>query len=396
MRGGAMRQYKAWFNFLFFWAPMAVVLLLNLGHYSGHLPSFGISQLALFGLCGFLMVAYFLANLGSLRFQAFCCKHDEASWPTVGQAWFSLVLGLMTIWHSAIGLLKAVAVLFVTLFSMSTSSASKKDVAYHVEFVADGTPYGGTAKYTWYDANNISTGFRAKNFEDTFVRGTLRDGTKYVAYSREVSGSSYGRIKVNSIIFLQVTPGLAESFDNTRTHSSRHTVRIINSYVDIGNEHVASYREAEDVRSASAASEMSANYYYTIGAKITPFNEPKHALSDFFNMGPPTYPVPEDYKKPEFLIHPFNADIEYSDADVTFNNGVFDVVFPSSGLAAPWVMAPAVHTNGAGITGRRPNIVINIHNERTSIPNTVTVNAAIDPVTGKAVDFYEDDIALRF
>ena len=100
-----MRQYKMWFALTFFWAPVVVALLLNPGRNGGHLPSFGSAQLVLLGLCGLLMAVYFLANVGPARFQALCCKADEALWSTVGQAWFSLALGLMAVWWAVTGLL---------------------------------------------------------------------------------------------------------------------------------------------------------------------------------------------------------------------------------------------------------------------------------------------------
>jgi hypothetical protein len=100
-----MRQYKTWFALTFFWAPLVVALLLNPGRNGSHLPSFGSVQLALLGLCGLLMVVYFLANVGVERFQAAFCKRDEASWSTVGQAWLALAVGLMAVWWSATTLL---------------------------------------------------------------------------------------------------------------------------------------------------------------------------------------------------------------------------------------------------------------------------------------------------
>lgn len=100
-----MRQYKTWFALSFFWAPLVVALFLNPGRNGSHLPSFGYAQLALLGFCGLLMVAYFLANVGEGRFQAVCCKRNEASWSTVGQAWFSLAIGLMALWWAATNLL---------------------------------------------------------------------------------------------------------------------------------------------------------------------------------------------------------------------------------------------------------------------------------------------------
>ncbi|KLD63934.1 hypothetical protein [Dyella japonica] len=100
-----MRQYKTWFAVSFFWAPLVVALLLNPGRNGSYLPSFGDTKLALLGFCGSLMAVYFLANVGPRRFQAVCCKRDEASWSTVVQAWFSLTLGLMSVWWSATSLL---------------------------------------------------------------------------------------------------------------------------------------------------------------------------------------------------------------------------------------------------------------------------------------------------
>jgi hypothetical protein len=100
-----MRQYKTWFAVAFFWIPLVASLLLNPGRNGSHLPSFGHLQLALLGICGVLMVTCFLANVGQGSFQAFCCKRDAASWSTVGQAWFSLALGLMAAGWSATSLL---------------------------------------------------------------------------------------------------------------------------------------------------------------------------------------------------------------------------------------------------------------------------------------------------
>lgn len=96
-----MRQYKTWFAITFFWSPLVGALLLNPGRNGGHLPSSGNLRLALLGLCGLLLVAYFLANVGVEKFQATFCKRDEASWSTVGQAWLSLAVGLMATWWSA-------------------------------------------------------------------------------------------------------------------------------------------------------------------------------------------------------------------------------------------------------------------------------------------------------
>lgn len=100
-----MRQYKTWFALSFFWVPLIVALLLNPGRNGSHLASLGSPQIALLGFCGLLMVFYFLANVSAERFRVACCKRDEASWPTVGQAWFSLALGLLAVWWSATSLL---------------------------------------------------------------------------------------------------------------------------------------------------------------------------------------------------------------------------------------------------------------------------------------------------
>ena len=100
-----MRQYKTWFALSFFWAPLIVELILNPGRNGSYLPSFGSAQLSLLGICGFLMIFYFLANVAPGRFQALCCRPEEAPWSTVAQAWFSLALGLMAVWWSATSLL---------------------------------------------------------------------------------------------------------------------------------------------------------------------------------------------------------------------------------------------------------------------------------------------------
>ncbi|WP_430390168.1 hypothetical protein [Dyella sp. 20L07] len=100
-----MRQYKTWFALSFFWVPLIMALTLNPGRNGSYVPSFGSPKLVLLGICGLLMVVYFLANVGTGRLQAACCKRDEASWSTVGQAWFSLALGLLALWWSATSLL---------------------------------------------------------------------------------------------------------------------------------------------------------------------------------------------------------------------------------------------------------------------------------------------------
>lgn len=311
--------------------------------------------------------------------------------------------GIMTITMKMItyvirtrGYCKVAAILLTVMFLTACNSAGKRVVTYHVEFMVDGAPYSATTKFTWYHAENISTGFSAVNFDNASARGTLKDGTKYIIYSYDIDYSKSGRAKVESRIFLQITPNLAESFDKTHLHSPSHTVKIVNSYADIGNEGYASYNEAEDARSASGAPVEGSNYYYTVGAKSTPFSDPKVALKDFFNMGPEIGQMPQDYKNPEFSLHPINANVENSDADVTFSDDAFDVSFPGSGSATPWVTASKAHEVGIGFTENRPDILIKLQNERVKISTMVTVSAAVDPETGKAVDFYENDISLRF
>jgi hypothetical protein len=44
------------------------------------------------------MAVYFLAYVAPGEFQAVCCKRNEASWSTVRQASFSLVLGVTALW----------------------------------------------------------------------------------------------------------------------------------------------------------------------------------------------------------------------------------------------------------------------------------------------------------
>jgi hypothetical protein len=293
------------------------------------------------------------------------------------------------------GYCKIAVILLTAMLLTACNSAGKKVVTYHVEFMVDGALHSATTKFTWYHADNISTGFSTVNFDNASAHGTLKDGTKYIIYSYDIDYSKSGRTKVDSRIFLQITPNLAESFDKTHFHSPSHTVKIVNSYADIGNENDSSYNEAEDARSASYASVEGSNYYYTVGAKNTPFFDAKSALNDFFNMGPEIGQMPQDYKKPEFSLHPTNANVENSDADITFSDGAFDVSFSSSGSATPWVMAPGVHEVGIGVAGSRPDIAIKLRNERIKISTMVTVNAAVDPETGKVVDFYENDISLR-
>jgi hypothetical protein len=294
------------------------------------------------------------------------------------------------------GFFKTLIILLVALFLTSCSSAKKKVVTYHVEFVVDGIPYAGTTKFLWYHAKNFSYSFSAIDLKDAFIRGTLKDGTKYVVYSYNIDDSKSGRIDVKSRVFLKTVASVVESFDNAHLHSSNHVVRVVHSYADIGTERFAGYNEAGDVARESSKLRKSYAYYYTIGANVTPFNDSSRAMKDYFNMGPPAYPVPQDYKPPEFRLHPGNNDIENSDADIKYDGNAYNVRFPGSGLASTWVMAPDVHVDGIGIAGRRPTIVINLNNENIGITSLETVSSAVDLKTGKAVDFYVDETSLPF
>lgn len=294
------------------------------------------------------------------------------------------------------GFFKALVILVVALVLTSCNSAKKKVVTYHVEFVVDGVPYAGTTRFDWYHANNFSYSFSAINVKDSVIRGTLKDGTKYIVYSYNLDDSKSGRIDVKSRVFLRTAATLVESFDNTHVHSPNHVVRIANSYVNIGRERLALYSKAGDVSRESSAILKNYGYYYTVGANITPFDDSNRAMKDYFNMGPPPYADSKGYKPPEFRLHPGKNGVENSDADISYDGNLFSVKFPGSGLASTWVLAPNVHVDGIAIAGHRPTIAIDLNGQKLGISDMETVRSAVDLKSGKAVDFYENTISLPF
>lgn len=294
------------------------------------------------------------------------------------------------------GLFKALIILLVALVLTSCDSAKKKVVTYHVEFVVDGVPYAGTTRFDWYHADNFSHSFIAINVRDSVIRGTLKDGTEYVAYSYNIDDSKSGRIDVKSRVFLRTAATLVESFDNTHVHSANHVVQIVNSYADIGRERFALYSKAGDVSRESSATLKNYGYYYTVGANITPFDDSDRAMKDYFNMGPPPYADSKGYKPPEFRLHPGKNGVENSDADISYGANLFSVKFPGSGLASTWVLAPNVHVDGIAIAGRRPTIAIDLNGQKLGISDMETVRSVVDLKSGKAVDFYENTVALPF
>jgi len=299
-------------------------------------------------------------------------------------------------WVRTLDCCRGAATFLAALIITACSSASKEVVTYHVEFVVDGTPYRAITEFEWYHADNFSYSFSTITFDNAFIHGSLKDGTKYIVSSSDINYLKFGSAKVDSRIYLKIMPGLVESFDKTHTHSQRHIVQILNSCINISSEQRVWYHEAMDAKRAYDASVKNTSYYYTVGAKVTPFNDAGRALSDYFNMGPPNYPAPSDYKKPEFNFHPGNDHIDNSDGDMIFDGKSFNVAFPISGVATTWVLAPHVHIVGIAVSGQRPDIMVNMSNERIIIPPLTSVKTSIDPATGKAVIFYQDDASLRF
>lgn len=291
-----------------------------------------------------------------------------------------------------------------TLCIASCSSAHKRLVTYHVEFEADGVPYSGTTKFTWYAAQNFEYSFTAIDFDKARIRGTLKDGTKYIIATSTLNYNNYyfdkarhGRVAVGSIIFLRTAPNLAESFDKSHTHSPGHIVHITNSYITVGDAHGISYGVAEAAQRAYYAAGQHIESYYTVGVKITPFHDAKQAVDDFYNTGPPRYPAPKDYKPSTFNFHPIEARVENSDADITYDGKLFHVMLPNTGLATPWVLATGVHGIGGVVRGLRPNIVVGLDGEEITIkPLGRMVNAGINTATGRALLFYECDTSLGF
>lgn len=104
--GSNMRQYKLSFAVAFFWLPLALCMFLNPGKNGGHVAAFTTWKLVLLLLCGVLWVGYFVANLWPGKLQSLACTREEATWSTVGWAWFALALGLMALWWSTENLIK--------------------------------------------------------------------------------------------------------------------------------------------------------------------------------------------------------------------------------------------------------------------------------------------------
>jgi hypothetical protein len=101
-----MRQYKLSFALLFFWFPLVVCAFLNPGRNGEYAATFTVPKLVALGLCGLLWIGYFVANLGPGKLQSLACTKSEATWPTVGWAWFALAGGLMNLWWSTVNLIK--------------------------------------------------------------------------------------------------------------------------------------------------------------------------------------------------------------------------------------------------------------------------------------------------
>lgn len=100
-----MRQYKLSFALVFFWLPLVVCAFLNPGRNGGHAATFTAPKLLVLGLCGLLWIGYFAVNVRPGKLQSLACTKLEATWPTVGWAWFALALGLMALWWSIQNLL---------------------------------------------------------------------------------------------------------------------------------------------------------------------------------------------------------------------------------------------------------------------------------------------------
>ncbi|HEX5463329.1 MAG TPA: hypothetical protein VFW88_01275 [Burkholderiales bacterium] len=272
--------------------------------------------------------------------------------------------------------IKVLASVFLALPLTACYSAYQETVTYHVEFVADGIPYSVTSNGVWYHGRNVSYDTEAVDFNADRIRGTLKDGTKYVISGKNFSFYKFGRTTVQSTIYLRTDQNTLESFDNVHTNSMHHTVNIIKSYISIGNRQQIPYRNVENAVHAQDASLRSAKYYYTVVATVTPFKNSKQALDSFYSE---------------------NSDIESSDADITYDGKFFHAKFPSSDLAITWVLAPDIDIRGVGeFRGSRPDILVEFDKKQISINSMAMTNAGIDAVTGKAIIFRVDDAFLSF
>lgn len=290
------------------------------------------------------------------------------------------------------------------LFLAGCNVANKKLVTYHVEFVADGIPYSVQTHFFWYSASDFERGtVTAIGLDNDRINGTLKDGTKFVVLAYKPFYNSYyfdhykhSRNAVESRIYLRAAPNLVTSFDKTHTHSPTHDIRIKNSYVVVGNAQGAPYGTVRAMEHTDYTAARREKYYYTVGAKITPFQSTKQALDDYSNNGPIRYPAPPSYKKPTFNFHFYNATIENSEADIVYDGNAFRVTFPDSGLATTWVLVPDMRLVGGGaFRGSSPDVAVMFGNERTTIRD-IQPSAVTDPTTGKAVIVYEDGAWLHF
>jgi len=287
--------------------------------------------------------------------------------------------------------------LFTALLLSGCNSAYKKLVTYHVEFVADGVHYSRTIQYPWYYIQTFEYTRHYADYNKSSIHGFLKNGSGYI-----IDGSSYyyyesGHTDTKSTIFVRITPTIVESFDLKHFHSPHHQIHITQSYVNIRNEGEVPYNTAVDVDKRYRASQKYLSYYFSVGAKITPFSSTTQTEDDFYNTSPSPFQAPGTWKKPEFNFHPADAVIGNSDADITYDGKLFHAAFPGTGLATTWVLAPDVHLDGIGISGQRPSIITTLNGKEVIIkPMGRMVKAGINTVTGKAVLFYECDASLHF
>jgi len=104
-----MKQFKPWFIVAFLWLPLAFSLLLNPGRSGSNIPSFNAAELSALGFFGLLMVASFFVNALPTPARSYACTSQDATWRTVGTAWFAFVLGLFEIYYAAAGLARLFA-----------------------------------------------------------------------------------------------------------------------------------------------------------------------------------------------------------------------------------------------------------------------------------------------
>lgn len=306
----------------------------------------------------------------------------------------------------------AVALWVLLLSGCSPPWVDKSLVTYHVEFEADGRSYSATSTMTCYHVWSFALGDRwIGDFDDLIIRGSLVDGSKYLAVPSKwtCSGSAEHR-KVSTAIYIQLlgsNGNLVESFDDRHDHSVHHQIRVRASLVSVESDGVALAETAKktwfDYNERHSTSHWD-KYYQTVGAKATPFADPGQAKKDFltnecpagatesarFNLG---------CADSVFHFHPIDAVSDESEAIDAWDGNAFNVILGRSTEAQTWVLNPNISYDGKTRSYKSPEgsyIAINFNGQRINVPSLLGREFYLDPASGKVVIFFEDDVILSF